>query len=255
MILRIDTDEAAVVIEDGDRTRRIPFTDPEAFSLVSKAWLRIGWDVKYVYRFTWFGRPIIQLPDDIVRLQEVVYRLKPDVIVETGIAHGGSLMLFASLCQALDRGRVVGIDADIRPHNRAAIESHPLFPRVTLIEGDSIDPSTVRKVQEAVGDVERVLVVLDSNHTKRHVLEELRLYSPLVSIGSYVLAEDGIMRDVAGGPRTTPAWTWDNPLSAIEQFLAENKCFVREEPAMLFDESAVDTAVTYSPGGWLRRLK
>src|SRR2546430_91354 len=126
MILRIDTDEAVVEVEDGGGTRAVPFDDPEAFALVSKAWLRVGWDVKHVYRFTWLGRPIIQLPEDIVRLQELVFRAQPDVIVETGVAHGGSLVLFASICEAVGRGRVVGVDVEIRPHNRGAIEAHAL---------------------------------------------------------------------------------------------------------------------------------
>ncbi len=154
MILRIDTDAAVVEVEEEHGMRAVPFNDPEAFALVSKAWLRAGWDVKYVYRFTWLGRPIIQLPEDIVRLQEMVFRVQPDVIVETGIAHGGSLVLFASLCEAMGHGSVVGVDIDIRPHNREAIESHTLFPRITLVEGDSTDTGTFAQVLEAVGAAE-----------------------------------------------------------------------------------------------------
>jgi cephalosporin hydroxylase len=254
MILRIDTDEAVVEVEGGDGRRAVPFSDPEAFELVSKAWLRIGWDVKYVYRFTWLGRPIIQLPEDIVRLQELFFRTKPDVVVETGIAHGGSLLLFASLCEAVGHGRVVGVDVEIRPHNRAVLEAEPLFPRITLIEGSSTDPRAFERVREAVGGAERVLVTLDSNHTKRHVLEELRLYSSLVSVGSYIGVADGIMRDLVGAPRTSPDWKWDNPLSAVEEFLAEHDGFVGERVAPLFDEGRVDADVTYWPSGWLRRI-
>lgn len=254
MILRIDTDAAVVEVEGGEGTRSVPFSDPEAFELVSKAWLRVGWDVKYVYRFTWLGRPIIQLPEDIVRLQELFFRVKPDVVVETGIAHGGSLLLFASLCEAVGHGRVVGVDVEIRPHNRTAIEADPLFPRVTLIEGSSTDPRTFERVRVAVGGAERVLVTLDSNHSKQHVLEELRLYSSLVSVGSYIGVADGIMRDLVGAPRSSPDWEWDNPLSAVEEFLGEHDGFVGERPAPLFDEGRVETDVTYWPSGWLRRI-
>src|SRR6266480_2325826 len=118
---------------------------PEAFAIVSRAWLRLGWDVKYVYSFTWLGRPIIQLPEDMIRIQEVIYRLRPDVIVETGVAHGGSLIFYASLCHLIGKGRVIGVDIDIRSHNRAAIEAHPLSSLITLVEGDSVAPATIAK--------------------------------------------------------------------------------------------------------------
>src|ERR1043165_10147614 len=124
---------------------------PEAFAAISRAWLRSGWDTKYVYGFTWLGRPVIQLPEDLIRVQEVIYRVKPDAIIETGVAHGGSLVFYASLLAAMGRGRVIGIDVDIRPHNRAAIEAHPLAARITLIEGDSILPATVDRVAGGVG--------------------------------------------------------------------------------------------------------
>jgi cephalosporin hydroxylase len=255
MILRIDTDAAVVEVQDENGTRTVPFVDPEAFALVSRAWMRVGWDAKYVYRFTWLGRPIIQLPEDIVRLQELAFRMRPDVIVETGVAHGGSLVLFASVCEALGHGRVVGVDVEIRPHNRAAIEAHPLSPRITLIEGSSTDERTFARVRESVDGAGQVLVLLDSNHSREHVLAELRLYSALVPAGSYVVVADGIMRDLAGAPRTTEDWRWDNPLSAVEAFLAETDAFVSETPEALFDESLVETDVTYLPGGWLRRVR
>lgn len=255
MNLRINTRDAVVELEGEDGIRVVPFSDPEAFALVSEAWIRVGWDVKYVYGFTWLGRPIIQLPEDIVRLQELVYSIRPDVVVETGVAHGGSLVLFASVCEAVRHGRVIGVDVDIRPHNRSALEVHPLFSRITLIEGSSTDASTVDRVREEVGDAERVFVMLDSNHSRAHVLDELRLYAPLVSVGSYILAADGVMAHVAGGPRTSEDWTWNNPSSAIEAFLDENDGFVRETPPPLFNEGSVNAPVTYSPRGWLRRVR
>jgi cephalosporin hydroxylase len=256
LIIRVDTDAAVVEVEEVSGTRRIPFSDPEAFALVSKAWLRTGWEAKYSYRFTWLGRPIIQLPEDIIRLQEAVMRERPDVIVETGIAHGGSLVLYASLCKLLGHGHVVGVDVEIRPANRAALEEHALAPLITLIEGSATDAATFAQVRDAVGAATRVLVVLDSDHSREHVLEELRLYSTLVPVGSHMVAADGsIMRDVVSAPQAKPEWEWDNPLGAVDDFLAEQDGFVREDPAPLFDESRVHGDVTYSAGGWLRRIR
>lgn len=255
MIIRIDTDAATVHVQEGTASRTIPFSDPEAFAVVSKAWLRVGWDVKDVYRFTWLGRPVIQLPEDLLRLQEAVFATKPDAIVETGIAHGGSLVFFASLCELAGHGAVVGVDIEIRPHNRAAIEAHPLFPRITLIEGDSTAAETFGRARDAVAGAERVFVFLDSNHTKQHVLQELRLYGSLVSVGSYLVVADSIMSDVAGAPRTQPDWDVNNPGAAVDEFLGEDDRFVREEPPRLFDESHVEGSVSYWPGGWLRRIR
>jgi cephalosporin hydroxylase len=256
VIIRVDTDAAVVEVEEAGGTRSIRFSDPEAFALVSKAWLRTGWEARYSYRFTWLGRPIIQLPEDVIRLQEAVMRTRPDVIVETGIAHGGSLVLYASLCELLGHGHVVGVDVEIRPANRAALEGHALSPLITLVEGSSIDPATFAQVRDAVGAADRVLVVLDSDHSREHVLEELRLYSTLVPVGSLIVAADGsIMRDVVSAPQAKPDWEWDNPLGAVDDFLAEQEGFVREDPAPLFDESRVQGDVTYSAGGWLRRVR
>ena len=137
--IKIDMQKDLVIVDDGSNSNVYPMASTEAFSIISKAWLRCGWDNKYVYSFTWMGRPIIQLPDDMFRIQEIVYSVKPDIIIETGVAHGGSLVYYASLCKATERGRVVGVDIEIRPHNRKAIEAHELFPYITLIEGDSTD--------------------------------------------------------------------------------------------------------------------
>src|SRR5688572_29114118 len=143
MKLTIDTESRTLVIEESGRSRTLDLYSREAFEQISRQWVRVGWGEKYQYTFSWMGRPIIQLPEDIVRVQEVIHRVQPDVIIETGVAHGGSLILYASLCKAMGKGRVVGIDIDIRPHNRKAIESHPLAPLITLIEGSSVEPRVV----------------------------------------------------------------------------------------------------------------
>jgi cephalosporin hydroxylase len=221
----------------------------------SAAWLRAGWDAKHVYSFSWLGRPIIQLPEDMIRLQEVIWALQPDVILETGVAHGGSLIFYASLCRAIGRGRVIGVDIEIRPPNRAAIEAHPLAGLITLIEGNSVAPEQVERVAALIAPGETVLVLLDSNHSKDHVLAELRAYGPLVSPGSWIVACDGIMAAVAGGPRTRPDRSWNNPLSAVEAFLAERDDFALDIPAFPFNESVIERPVSYWPNGWLRRRR
>jgi cephalosporin hydroxylase len=253
--ITVDTGSGEVRVENAAGEAVYAIGTPEAFDAISKAWLRSGWDTKYVYSFTWLGRPVIQLPEDLIRIQEIVYRIKPDVIIETGVAHGGSLAFYASLMTAMGHGRVIGVDVEIRPQNREAIEAHPLSSRITLIEGDSIKPETVDRVASEVGKPGAALVILDSKHTKDHVLSELRLYSDFVTVGSYIVAADGIMESVAGAPRTNPDWTWNNPRSAIAEFLKENPDFEISEPAWLFNEGMVRSRVTYWPDAYLRRVR
>lgn len=254
-MITIDEQRGIVVLEKDGETRELPMESAEAFAAVSDAWLRAGWYVKHPYSFTWLGRPIIQLPEDIVRIQELIFRVQPDVIVETGIAHGGSLILSASLCKLLGRGRVIGIDIDIRAHNRSALEAHPLFPFITLIEGSSVDPEVVAQVTSRIQRGETVLVFLDSNHTKEHVLRELDAYAPLVSRGSYIVAMDGhIMELATGAPRTSSDWPANNPNAAAAEFARTHPEFVIEEPPFLFNESAITRAVSYFSGGFLKRI-
>ena len=253
-MLTIDEQRGEVHVQGRDgAVRTHGLATPEAFEAVSAAWLRCGWDVKYVYSFTWLGRPVIQLPEDMIRMQELIWRVQPDVIVETGVAHGGSLIFYASLFAAMGRGRVIGVDIDIRRANRDAIAQHPLGGRVSLVEGDSAAPATLAEVKRLLGPGERVLVVLDSHHGRDHVRAELDAYAPLVAPGSYMVACDGIMADLAGAPRSEPSWAWDNPVSAIESFVADHPDFAAEEPAFAFNEGQVRARVTYWPRCFLRR--
>lgn len=254
MKFEVDLNQGCVRLPGAMGDSVLPIGSPEAWRLISRAWLRSGWDLKYVYGFSWLGRPIIQLPEDMFRIQEVIARIQPDVLVETGVAHGGSLVFYASLFAALGKGRVVGVDIEIRPHNRAALEAHRLWPMITLLEGSSIDPATVAQVQGLIAPGERAMVVLDANHTRSHVLAELQAYAPLVSEGSYLVAADGIMRDLAGAPRSAPDWETNNPCSAVADFLRENPTFRQEDPVPPFNEGEVRDPVTYWPGGWLRRI-
>ena len=253
--ITIDEANATVTVRDDNGERRLAMESPEAFAAVSRAWLRCGWDTKYVYGFSWLGRPIIQLPEDMIRIQEVIYRLKPDVVIETGVAHGGSLIFYASLFKTMGPGRVVGVDIEIRQHNREAMEAHELFDYLTLIEGSSTAPEIVERVSAEVKPGETVLVILDSNHSKEHVLAELEAYGPLVSMESYIVACDGIMAQVQGAPRTEPDWVWNNPETAAREFVSRFPEFVVEEPVFPFNEGLVDQRVTYWPSAYLKRIK
>lgn len=252
MIL-IDLDGGVVRVEENDCYTTHPLGSPEAFSIISKAWLRCGWDTKYVYGFSWMGRPIIQLPEDMMRIQEVICSFKPDVILETGVAHGGSLVFYATLCKAMEHGRVIGIDVEIRPHNRAAIDAHSLKPYITLMEGDSTAPHVVAQAKALIKPKERCLVILDSNHSKQHVLNELEAYCDLVGVGGYIVACDGIMGQMVGAPRANPDWSWNNPAEAAKEFVLRHPEFTIESPAFLFNEGMITTMVTYWPSAWLKR--
>ena len=254
MKITIDTDAATVTVAEGAAIAALPLYGKEAFERVSDIWLKMSWVQKYSYTFTWMGRPVIQHPEDLVRLQEVIYFLKPDVIIETGVAHGGSLTLSASLMKAMGHGHtVVGVDIEIRPHNRAAIEKHELFPMIRLIEGDSAAPEIVAQAASHARPGDKVLVILDSNHSRAHVLRELEAYHRMVTPGSYIVATDGIMRDLSDAPRGEPGWKTDNPAQAAHEFVAAHPEFAIETPPWRFNESGLDKVITGWPDAWIRR--
>ncbi|MDI6797074.1 MAG: cephalosporin hydroxylase family protein [Desulfatibacillaceae bacterium] len=182
---------------------------------------------KYTYHFTWMGVPIIQLPQDMVAMQEIIWDLKPELIIETGVAHGGSLIFYASMLELIGgTGQVLGIDIDIREHNRKAIETHPMFKRITLVEGSSVDPHIVKKAAQMAHGKKRVLVALDSNHTHEHVLQELHAYSGFVTPGSYLVVFDTAIEDMPPGFFGDRPWDrGDNPKTAVFEFLKNNNRF------------------------------
>jgi len=249
--LNLDAQEIAIVGPEGEERHDI--ASPEAFAILTEAWVRSGWANRHSYTFTWLGRPIIQLPEDLLRLQELIYRLKPDVVLETGIAHGGSLVFSAGLCRLIGKGRVIGVDREIRPHNRAAIETHELAALMTLIEGDSVAPDTVAQVHSLIAPEESVLLILDSDHRSNHVLAELETYAPLVKPGGYIVVADGVMPSLAGLPGAGADWGWNNPLSAIAAFLDRHPDFARAAPPCPFNERGVAYGGSYWPGGYLVR--
>jgi cephalosporin hydroxylase len=253
MKLTIDTEARTLATEDQGTVRTLPLYSKEAFELISHQWLKVGWDQKYPYTFSWMGRPIIQLPEDMLRMQEVIYRVKPDVVIETGVAHGGSLIYYASLMKAMDKGRVIGIDIEIRPRNREAIEAHELAGYITLIEGSSTAAQIVAQAKHLLKPGETVLVILDSNHSKQHVADELAAYHDIVTPGSYIVATDGSMKDLYDVPRGSPDWVWNHPTAAAAEFAAQHPEFILEQPAWPFNESGLTENITHWPGAWLRR--
>lgn len=254
MKLILDTEAQTLTMDEAGQSRVLALYSKAAFEVISREWVRVGWNQKYQYTFSWMGRPVIQLPEDMIRMQEAIFQIKPDVIIETGVAHGGSLIFYSSLCKAMEKGRVIGIDIEIRPHNRAAIEAHPLSDRITLIEGSSTAPEIVNQVKSLVKSGETVLVILDSNHTYAHVADELEAYADLVTPGSYIVATDGIMYDLADVPRGNPEWATDNPTWAARDFAAKHPEFVIEQPAWPFNESELEQNITHWPEAWLKRV-
>lgn len=219
---------------------------------LSRIWVREVSRYKYTYNFTWMGRPIIQTPQDMVAMQEIIWATKPDLIIETGIAHGGSLIYYASLLEMIGGdGYVLGIDVDIREHNRVEIEKHPMFKRIKMIQGSSVAADTVAAVAEHVKGKKSVLVILDSNHTHDHVLQELKLYSPFVTLNNYLVAYDTLVEDMPED-LMNPDRPWgkgNNPKTAVWEFLRTS------------DQFEIDKAIeakiliTVAPDGYLKRVR
>jgi cephalosporin hydroxylase len=181
---------------------------------------------QYSYNFSWMGRPIIQYPQDMIAMQEIIWDLKPDLIIETGIAHGGSLIYYASLLELIGKGEVLGIDIDIRKHNREQIEAHPMYKRITMLEGSSLSPDIIDQVALIAHDKETVLVSLDSNHTHDHVLHELHLYAPFVTKNSWMVVFDTIVEDMPDDYLPGRPWKkGNNPRTAVDAFLKNNPNF------------------------------
>lgn len=243
----------------GDLDISYPLSSPEGLDVVAQLYQNSGWHLKASYGFSWLGTPIVQLPEDMVRLQEAIVSVKPNVIIETGVSRGGSILFYASLCHLLalegQACRVIGVDHNIWPETREHLESHPLYSYITLIDGDSKSPEVVLKVSECLTEEDACLVTLDSAHDKAHVLEELTVYAPFVSVGSYIVVQDGLMKHVTEGPRSQPDWDWNNPENAAHEFLEANPNFVHQEPERVFTQSRVKRYPTQWPFGWLKRIQ
>lgn len=247
----MSNNEGQSVPLDREASRNAMAADTE-FQAVTLEWLRRSVEHRYSYNFEWLGRPIVQYPQDIVAVQEIIWKTKPDLIVETGIAHGGSALFSSSMLELLGgNGRVVAVDIDIRQANRREIEAHPLFKRITMIEGSSIDEAIAAEVYRHAKGSKNVLVLLDSNHTHDHVLREMELYSPLVKPGNYMVVFDGIVEDLPAG-FFSGSRPWDrgnNPKTALWEFLKNNDRFEidREIDHKLW--------ITVAPHGYLKCVK
>lgn len=241
------------------------YSSDKEFQNVSRHWRELSMNKRYVYNFDWLGRPIIQYPQDIQAMQELVWRTRPDLIIETGIAHGGSLILSASLlatldmCDAIDSGsmidprvsnrKVLGIDIDIRDHNRAEIEAHPMSSRISMLQGSSIDNEIIEQVKEIAGRYNKVMVCLDSMHTHDHVMGELEAYAPLVTSGCYCVVFDTFVEDLPEGFFADRPWNvGDNPKTAVRSYLSTHPEF---EVDSEFESKLM---VTVAPEGFLRRV-
>lgn len=223
--------------------------EDQALKALTRQWVHDIVPHRYTYNFSWMGRPIIQFPQDMVAMQEIIWNIKPDLVIEAGVAHGGSIIYYASLLELIGHGQVIGIDIDIRAHNREAIETHPMSKRITLIEGSSIEQSTIDKVH-ALAKGKRALVVLDSNHTHDHVLAELRAYAPLVCEGGYCVVMDTVVEDLPKDFFLNRPWgPGNNPKTAVQQYLQETDQFVIDQDT----ESKI--LITVCPSGYLKRVR
>jgi len=220
----------------------------DSFRLLSRKWLEYSVRQKYSYNFKWMGRPVIQYPQDLVALQEIIWQTRPDFIIETGIAHGGSLIFHASILELLGgEGKVLGIDIDIRSHNKREIENHPMYKRISMLEGSSIDKDIIAQVYKQAEKKKSIMVILDSLHTHDHVLEELKLYSPLVHKNNYLVVLDTLIEFMPADAYPDRPWgPGNNPSSATQEFLQNNKRFV-------VDKALADKIqITVSPDGYLK---
>jgi cephalosporin hydroxylase len=237
---------ATLTLNNAGEKITVDLCSNKGLNMLSNLWIKAAAEHRYIYEPKWLGRPVIQLPADIVAVQELLWKLQPDVVVETGVAHGGSLVLSASILELIGKGKVIGVDIEMCHHNRTAIEAHPLSHRIELIEGSSNVVETLDLVKRAIGDAKSVLVFLDSNHTEAHVLQELELYGALVTPGSYLVAHDGAQAWPWDIPRGKPEWKDDHPLDAIQKFVANH-------PEFIIDPYWTRLGITSSLDGWLRK--
>jgi len=220
------------------------------FVKLSRKWFDKAYSYEYLYHFTWLGRPIIQFPNDLIVLQELIWETKPDLIIETGIARGGSLIFYASMLQLIGKGKVIGIDVDIRKHNRIEIEKHPMFKRIHMIENSSTKEETISKISKFTKNKKNIMVVLDSNHTYEHVLKELELYSNFVKKGNYLIVFDTMIDDMQDKMFKNRPWgKKNNPKIAVDEFLKKNKRFKMDK------ENNRKLMITSTPYGFLKCIK
>jgi len=258
--------DSSIILKNENGQEEVKLYTKEGFEMLSNLWIKVAAEFKVNYELTWLGRPIIQFGSDMIMLQELIWEVKPDIFIETGIAHGGSLILSASMlalldmCDAIEAGQIInpkdskrkvlGLDIDIRQHNREAIESHPMASRIQMIQGSSIDPDVVSQVRNIASNYQRILVCLDSNHTHAHVLSELEAYGELVSLGSYCCVFDTLIEDLPKDMYQDRPWgVGNNPKTAVFEFL-------KTHPEFQIDKNIEHKLlITVAPDGYLKRIK
>jgi cephalosporin hydroxylase len=255
MVITIDTEKTLVRVVDGSGPREYGLFSPEAFRVISRQWLVLGWNLHHSFTFSFLGRQFIQLPDDMLRLGELIWRSRPDIILETGVHDGGSTLFWATLCRMGGHGRVISIEKYLRPEVREAVLGIA-GDLVTFVEGDASSPEIAAQVRGQIREGDRVCVFLDSDHSAKHVAAELINFGALVSPGCYMVVADSNMPDVAHTPRGQKAWLSDSPAKSVDEFLAVHPEFRRERPVPLFPEEKFDfTELSYSQQTWLKRCE
>ncbi|WP_321472907.1 CmcI family methyltransferase [uncultured Paludibaculum sp.] len=254
MIITIDTSSARLDVSEAGREASLPLYSPEAFHLLSREWLKLGWNLGHWATFSWMDRQFLQLPDDMLRLAEAIWRLRPSVIIETGVYDGGSTLWFASLCRLMGHGRVISVESEVRPGVREALAEHAAG-LVTLVESDSAASGAGLAVQAMIPPGDSVFVFLDSDHSARHVAAELENFAPLVTDGSYLVVADSNLADLAALPTGERIWSHDNPSVAVDEFLRCHPEFTRRRWVPTFEESVDFSAVSYFGNTWLQRRK
>lgn len=222
----------------------------DAFQRLSRDWTVRSSELRYSYNFKWMGLPIIQLPQDILAMQELIWTVQPDVIVETGVARGGSAVFYASMLELIGKGKVVSVEFDLRDPNRRALDAHPMRHRLEILDGDAVSDAVVDRVRSFIGPQDTVLVCLDSNHTHAHVLRELQLYAPLVSVGSYLVVFDTVVEILPEPEKKTRPWgPGDNPWTAVQEFLQQDDRF------RILEEVDHKLSISYAHNGYLQRVR
>lgn len=238
-----------LTLEAHGQSQTVDVFSREGLEMVSSLWVKLYAQYKLTHNCTWMGVPIIQFPEDVMMMEELIWKVRPDVIVECGFAHGGSALFYASLMELMGKGIVVGVDVEIRPYNRIAVQNHPMSHRVRMVDGSSIEAATIDAIKSFIRPGDKVMVLLDSNHSKGHVAREIELYREMVSPGSYLVVMDGAQAFVWDMPDGRPEWKDDNPLAAIEDFMATPL----GQSEFEIDEHFTRLFVTSNPKAYLRR--
>ncbi len=244
----ITSTETKLTVQSGCEAITLDLYSPQGLQLVASLWTKLSTEYRLMYEMSWMGVPVIQLPGDMIAMQELIWKLRPDYIIECGLAHGGSAVFYASLCELIGKGTVIGIDVEVRKYNRVVLDNHPMSGRIRILEQSSVDEGGLAKVRQMVSGAGTVLVVLDSNHSRDHVRQEMELYHTLVTGDSYLVVMDGAQAHVWDTPGGKPEWKQSNPLQAIEMFLEAH-------PEFESDPHYTRQHVTCCPSGFLRRAR